>query len=154
MTHGLGPGKPGPRAAKPITPPYVENNYRIEVKITFMLIAYLVLLCEFFWEFSIFHFCRPQVDIYWHPLLSSLQFPHTNNRAKSGRTIKERNISLLYTSKKADRQSLSCSWQLNQLTRKRYEWTTMIHARVEFQELAQCQRSLYLDNKKRSKSLC
>ena len=117
-------------------PPYVENNYRIEVKITFMLIAYLVLLCEFFWEFSIFHFCRPQVDIYWHPLLSSLQFPHTNNRAKSGRTIKERNISLLYTSKKADRQSLSCSWQLNQLTRKRYEWTTMIHARVEFQELA------------------
>ena len=50
-------------------PPYVENNYRIEVKITFMLIAYLVLLCEFFWEFSIFHFCRPLVDIYWHPLL-------------------------------------------------------------------------------------
>ena len=48
VTHGLGPGKPGPRAAKPITPPYVENNYRIEVKITFMLIAYLVLLCEFF----------------------------------------------------------------------------------------------------------
>ena len=47
-THGLGPGKPGPGAAKPITPPYVENNYRIEVKITFMLIAYLVLLCEFF----------------------------------------------------------------------------------------------------------
>ena len=46
--HGLGPGKPGPRAAKPITPPYVENNYRIEVKITFMLIAYLVLLCGFF----------------------------------------------------------------------------------------------------------
>ena len=29
-------------------PPYVENNYRIEVKITFMLTAYLVLLCEFF----------------------------------------------------------------------------------------------------------
>ena len=51
-------------------PPYVENNYRIEVKITFMLIAYLVLLCEFFWEFSFFHFCRPLVDIYWHPLLS------------------------------------------------------------------------------------
>ena len=50
-------------------PPYVENNYRIEVKITFMLIAYLVLLCEFFWEFSIFQFCRPLVDIYWHPLL-------------------------------------------------------------------------------------
>ena len=71
MTHGLGPGKPGPRAAKPITPPYVKNNYRIEVKITFMLIAYLVLLCEFFWEFSIFRFCRPLVDIYWHPLLSS-----------------------------------------------------------------------------------
>ena len=70
MTHGLGPGKPGPRAAKPITPPYVENNYRIEVKITFMLIAYLVLLCEFFWEFSIFHFCRPLVHIYWHPLLN------------------------------------------------------------------------------------
>ena len=70
MTHGLGPGKPGPRAAKPITPPYVENSYRIEVKIRFMLIAYLVLLCEFFWEFSIFHFCRPLVDIYWHPLLS------------------------------------------------------------------------------------
>ena len=69
VTHGLGPGKPGPRAAKPITPPYVENNYRIEVKITFMLIAYLVLLCEFFWEFSIFQFCRPLVDIYWHPLL-------------------------------------------------------------------------------------
>ena len=61
---------PVPRAAKPITPPYVENNYRIEVKITFMLIAYLVLLCECFWEFSIFHFCRPLVDIYWHPLLS------------------------------------------------------------------------------------
>ena len=72
MTHGLGPGKPGPRAAKPITlPPYVENNYRIEVKITFMLIAYLVLLCEFFWEFSIFHFCRSLVDIYWHPLLKT-----------------------------------------------------------------------------------
>ena len=70
MTHGLGPGKPGRRAAKPITPPYVENNYRIEVKITFMLIAYLVLLCEFFWGFSIFHICRPLVDIYWHPLLS------------------------------------------------------------------------------------
>ena len=49
-THGLGPGKPGPRAAKPITPSYVENNYRIEIKITFMLIAYLVLLCEFFFE--------------------------------------------------------------------------------------------------------
>ena len=44
----LGPGKPGPRATKTITPPYVENNYRIEVKIIFMLIAYLVLLCEFF----------------------------------------------------------------------------------------------------------
>ena len=70
VTHGLGPGKPGPRAAKPIIPPYVENNYRIEVKITFMLIAYLVLLCEFIWEFSIFHSCRPLVDIYWHPLLS------------------------------------------------------------------------------------
>ena len=39
--------------------PDVENNYRIEVKITFMLIAYLVLLCEFFGEFSIFQFCRP-----------------------------------------------------------------------------------------------
>ena len=73
MTHGLGPGKPGPTAAKPITPPYVENNYRIEVKITFMLIAYLVLLCEFFWEFSIFQFCRPLVDIYWHPLLKICQ---------------------------------------------------------------------------------
>ena len=48
VTHGLGPGKPGPRAAKPITPPYVENNNRIEVKITFMLIVYVVLLCEFF----------------------------------------------------------------------------------------------------------
>ena len=49
-THGLGPVKPDPRAAKPIDPPapYVENNYRIEVKITFMLIAYLALLCEFF----------------------------------------------------------------------------------------------------------
>ena len=35
----------------------------------FMLTAYLVLLCEFFWEFSIFRFCRPLVDIYWHPLL-------------------------------------------------------------------------------------
>ena len=70
MTHGLGPGKPGLRAAKPITPPYVENNYRIEAKITFMLIAYLVLLCEFFLGFSIFHFFRPLVDIYWHPLLS------------------------------------------------------------------------------------
>ena len=34
-----------------------------------MLTAYLVLLCEFFWEFSIFGFCRPLVDIYWHPLL-------------------------------------------------------------------------------------
>ena len=33
-----------------------------------MLTAYLVLLCEFFWEFSIFHFCRPLV-IYWHLLL-------------------------------------------------------------------------------------
>ena len=64
VTHGLGPGKPGPRAAKPITPAYLENNYRIEVKSTFMLIAYLVLLCEFFWEFSIFQFCRPLVDIY------------------------------------------------------------------------------------------
>ena len=48
VTHGLGPVKPGPRAAKPITPPYVENSYRIEVKITFMLKVYLVLLCEFF----------------------------------------------------------------------------------------------------------
>ena len=46
------------------SPPYVGNNYRMEVKITVMLIAYLVLLCEFFWEFSFFHFCRPQVDIY------------------------------------------------------------------------------------------
>ena len=35
-----------------------------------MLISYLVLLCEFFWELSIFHFCRPLVDIYWHPLLN------------------------------------------------------------------------------------
>ena len=49
VTHGLGPGKPGPRAAKPITPPRTWKiyNYRMEVKITFMLIAYLVLLCEF-----------------------------------------------------------------------------------------------------------
>ena len=47
----------------------MENNYRLEVTITFMLIAYLVVLCEFFWEFSIFQFCRPLVDIYWHPLL-------------------------------------------------------------------------------------
>ena len=62
MTHGLGFAKPGPRAAKPITPLYVENNYRIEVKITFTLIAYLVLLCEFFCEFSIFHFCRPYLQ--------------------------------------------------------------------------------------------
>ena len=53
-------------------PPYVESNYWIEVKFTFLLIAYLVLLCEFFWEFSIFHFCRPLVDIYWHPLLTRL----------------------------------------------------------------------------------
>ena len=36
-----------------------------------MLIAYPGLLCEFFWEFSIFHFCRPQVYINWHPLLSA-----------------------------------------------------------------------------------
>ena len=50
-------------------PPYVLNKYRIEVKIIFVLAAYLVLLCEFFWEFSIFRFCRPLVDIYWHPLL-------------------------------------------------------------------------------------
>ena len=95
MTHGLERGKPGPRAAKPITPPYVENNYRIEVKITFMLVAYLVLLCEFFWEFSIFHFCRPLVDIYWHPLLivyislhSELLFSwrkaHSNSQRPSG----------------------------------------------------------------------
>ena len=34
-----------------------------------MLTAYLVLLYEFFREFSIFHFRRPLVDIYWHPLL-------------------------------------------------------------------------------------
>ena len=61
--HGLRPVKPGPKAADLITPPYVENNYRIEVKLTFVFIAYLVLLCEFFGEFSIFHFCRPQVDI-------------------------------------------------------------------------------------------
>ena len=39
----------------------------------FMLTAYRVLLCEFFWEFSIFRFCRPLVDIYWHPLLISFQ---------------------------------------------------------------------------------
>ena len=53
MTHGLGPVKPGPRAAKPkpSSPLYVEINYRIEEKIEFMLIAYLMLLCEFFWEF-------------------------------------------------------------------------------------------------------
>ena len=44
----LGPVKPGPTAAKPLAPPYVKNNYGIEVKITFMLIAELVLLCEFF----------------------------------------------------------------------------------------------------------
>ena len=37
-------------------PPYVENNYRIEVNITFMLIAYLVLLCEFFESFRFFTF--------------------------------------------------------------------------------------------------
>ena len=37
-----------------------------------MIAAYLVLLCEFFWEFSIFHFCRPLVDIWWHLLLKSL----------------------------------------------------------------------------------
>ena len=50
---------------------FLHPDYRIEVKITFMLIAYLVLLCEFFWEFSIFQFCRPLVDIYWHPLLKT-----------------------------------------------------------------------------------
>ena len=83
MTHGLGPGKPGLRASKPITPPYVENNYRIEVKITFVLIAYLVLLCEFFWEFSIFQFCRPLVDIYWHPLLSLLMYDTVNGNVPS-----------------------------------------------------------------------
>ena len=48
MTNGLGPGKPGPRAAKPITPSYAENNHRIEVKITFMLIAYLCYFVNFF----------------------------------------------------------------------------------------------------------
>ena len=36
---------------------------------TFMLIAYLVLLHELFWEFSIFQFCGRQVDIYGHLLL-------------------------------------------------------------------------------------
>ena len=46
VTHGLGPVKPDPRAAKPITPLYIKNSYRIEVKI--MLIAYLVLPCAFF----------------------------------------------------------------------------------------------------------
>jgi len=70
VTHGLGPGKPGQRAAKPITAPYVENNYRLEVKITFMLTPYLVLLSEFFGEFSIFDFCRHLVDIYRHLLLN------------------------------------------------------------------------------------
>ena len=35
-------------------------------KIAFMLTACLVLLSKFFWEFSIFHFCRPLVDICWH----------------------------------------------------------------------------------------
>ena len=59
--------------AKPIIPTYVENNYRIEVKITFILTAYLVLYCEFFWEFSIFHFFRPLVAIYRHPPLSVIQ---------------------------------------------------------------------------------
>ena len=34
-----------------------------------------MLLCEFFWEFSIFGFCRPLVDIYWHPLLNPFNFP-------------------------------------------------------------------------------
>ena len=41
VTHGLGPIKRGPRAAKPMPPPpptpYVENDYRIKVKTTFML---------------------------------------------------------------------------------------------------------------------
>ena len=50
-------------------PPYVLNKYRIEVKIIFVLAAYLVLLCEFFWEFSTFRFCRRLVDISGHPLL-------------------------------------------------------------------------------------
>ena len=31
-----------------------DSNYRIEVKITFMLIAYLVLLCEFFLRIFVF----------------------------------------------------------------------------------------------------
>ena len=49
-----------------------KNSYGIEVKITFMLIAYLVLPCAFFWELLIFHVCRPQVNIYGHPLLRVL----------------------------------------------------------------------------------
>ena len=57
MTHRIGPVKPGPRAAKPITSPppppppvhLIESSDRS--KITFILTAYLVLLCEFFLEF-------------------------------------------------------------------------------------------------------
>ena len=47
-----------------------------------MLIAYLVLLCEFFWEFSIFHFYRPLVDIYWHPRLNKFKVKKPLRRLK------------------------------------------------------------------------
>ena len=58
--HGLGPVMAGPRAAKPI----MHAHCSVYVKITFTLIAYLALLCEFFWEFSFYLFYRPQVVIY------------------------------------------------------------------------------------------
>ena len=49
---------------KPILFSQVNNNHRIEIKNIFRITVRLELLGEFFWDFSIFHFCTPPVDIY------------------------------------------------------------------------------------------
>ena len=72
-------GKRGQEAPKPILFSQVNNNHRIEIKNIFPITVRLGLLGEFFWDFSIFHFCTPPVDIYRHPLLSKTTTLHVHH---------------------------------------------------------------------------
>jgi len=48
--------KTGPESCEPNLSPYVQNNYRIEVKYIFLEIVHQGLSCGFFSDFSVF-FC-------------------------------------------------------------------------------------------------